>query len=226
MTAPVATNDTVFEAAMDQCPLIAILRGLIPVDAEAVGEALFDAGFRLIEVPLNSPDPLFSISILTNALQGRALIGAGTVLSVEQVKNVAAAGGQMIVSPNSDPAVIAAARGLGLVSVPGFATASEAFAALRSGANALKLFPAEAASPQVLKAMRAVLPVGTRILPVGGIKPETMSDWFRAGAAGFGLGSALYSPGDQSDLVAKRAREFIAGWRSLAKRNHHGRENP
>jgi 2-dehydro-3-deoxyphosphogalactonate aldolase len=177
-----------------------------------VGEALFDAGFRLIEVPLNSPEPLDSISRLANAFAGRAVIGAGTVLRASDVVAVQAAGGEMIVSPNTKVEVIAATKQRGLISVPGIATPSEAIAALEAGATALKLFPAEGANPAVLKALRAVLPVGVRVLPVGGITPENMAPWIDAGAAGFGIGSALYSPGVGPDEIARRARAFISAF--------------
>lgn len=199
-----------FDAAFARLPLIAILRGVRPDEVEDIGEALVDAGFTLIEVPLNSPDPLDSIARLARRLAGRAIVGAGTVLNVEAVAAVEAAGGTMVISPNTDVAVIGASAAAGLVSLPGFATPSEAFAALTAGATALKLFPAEATSPAVLKAMRAVLPPATRILPVGGIAPETMTPWIAAGAAGFGLGSALYLPGRSAEDVATRARAFVA----------------
>ena len=161
-------------------------------------------------MPLNSPDPLDSIARLAKAFAGRAVIGAGTVLREADVAAVAAAGGTMIVSPNTNVEVIAATRQGGLVSLPGIATPSEAFAALDAGATALKLFPAEGASPAVLKAIRAVLPAGVRVLPVGGITPDNMAPWLKAGAAGFGIGSALYSPGVRPDEIAVRARAFIA----------------
>jgi 2-dehydro-3-deoxyphosphogalactonate aldolase len=198
-----------FDAAFARCPLIAILRGVTPAEVVAVGEALFAAGFRLIEVPLNSPDPLESIARLATAFANRAVIGAGTVLRPAEVTAVRTAGGTLIVSPNTNVEVIAAATKAGLVSLPGCATASEAFAALDAGATALKLFPAEGASPAVLKAMRAVLPAGTRVLPVGGITPGNMAPWREAGAAGFGIGSALYSPGVGLDEIARRARTFV-----------------
>jgi 2-dehydro-3-deoxyphosphogalactonate aldolase len=198
-----------FDAAFARCPLIAILRGVTPGEVVAVGEALFDAGFRLIEVPLNSPDPLESIVRLAKALANRAVIGAGTVLRPAEVSAVRTVGGTLIVSPNTNVEVIAATAKAGLVSLPGCATASEAFAALDAGATALKLFPAEGASPAVLKAMRAVLPRGVRLLPVGGITPGNMAPWREAGAAGFGIGSALYSPGVGLDEIARRARTFV-----------------
>lgn len=204
------THVAAFDAAFARCPLIAILRGVKSDEVEAVGEALVEAGFALIEVPLNSPDPLNSIGRLADRMKGRAVIGAGTVLTTADVAAVANAGGTMIISPNTNVDVIAASAGAGLVSLPGFATPSEAFAALGAGATALKLFPAEAASPAVLKAFGAVVPAGTRLLPVGGIAPETMAPWLAAGAAGFGLGSALYRPGLSANEVGDRARAFIA----------------
>jgi 2-dehydro-3-deoxyphosphogalactonate aldolase len=202
-----------FDAAFARCPLIAILRGVRPGEVVAVGEVLFDAGFRVIEVPLNSPEPLESIARLATAFAGRAVIGAGTVLRAADVAAVRTAGGTMIVSPNTNVEVIAATKKNGLVSLPGIATPSEAFAALEAGATALKLFPAEGASPAVLKAIRAVLPAAVRVLPVGGITPGNMAPWLDAGAAGFGIGSALYSPGIAVDEIARRARTFVAACR-------------
>jgi 2-dehydro-3-deoxyphosphogalactonate aldolase len=202
-----------FDAAFARCPLIAILRGVRPGEVVAVGEVLFDAGFRVIEVPLNSPEPLESIARLATAFAGRAVIGAGTVLRAADVAAVRTAGGTMIVSPNTNVEVIAATKKNGLVSLPGIATPSEAFAALEAGATALKLFPAEGASPGVLKAIRAVLPAAVRELPVGGITPGNMAPWLDAGAAGFGIGSALYSPGIAVDEIARRARTFVAACR-------------
>jgi 2-dehydro-3-deoxyphosphogalactonate aldolase len=199
-----------FDEALRRCPLIAILRGVTPAEVLGVGEALVDAGFAVIEVPLNSPDPLESIARLARALAGRAVVGAGTVLRAAEVAAVQAAGGTVVISPNTNVDVIAATKNAGLVSLPGFATPSEAFAALEAGATALKLFPAEGASPAVLKAIRAVLPTGIRILPVGGITPENMGPWIKVGAAGFGLGSALYTAGLTVDEVGTRARRFIA----------------
>ena len=204
------THVAAFDAAFARCPLIAILRGVKPDEVEAIGDALVEAGFTLIEVPLNSPDPLDSIGRLARRLKGRAVVGAGTVLATADVVAVADVGGTMIISPNTNVEVVAATAGAGLVSLPGFATPSEAFAALAAGASALKLFPAEAASPAVLKALGAVVPGGTRLLPVGGIAPDNMAPWLAAGAAGFGLGSALYKPGMGASEVGDRARAFIA----------------
>jgi 2-dehydro-3-deoxyphosphogalactonate aldolase len=204
------TSLAAFDAAFASCPLIAILRGVRPDEVVAIGEELVAAGFTLIEVPMNSPDPLDSVARLVGALGDRAVIGAGTVLTVDQVAAMRDAGGRMVISPNTNLDVIRASAAAGLVSLPGIATPSEALAAIDAGATALKLFPAEAASPAVLKAMRAILPGGLRILPVGGIVPESMAPWRQAGAAGFGLGSALYKPGMTADEVGERARAFVA----------------
>ncbi len=197
---------------LDALPLIAILRGLEPDEAVAVGEAIVAAGFVCLEVPLNSPRPLESIRRLRDALDGRALVGAGTVLSVAAARDVAAAGGQMIISPNTNPEVIRAAKAMGLLSIPGFFTPSEAFTALDAGADALKLFPAEVAGPQGLKAVRAVLPAATRIYPVGGVDPESVAGWRSAGASGFGIGSAVFKPGKTAEDVGIAARAFVAAW--------------
>lgn len=208
------THLAAFDAAFAKLPLVAILRGLRPDEAEGVGEALVEAGLELIEVPLNSPEPLRSIALLARRLEGRAVVGAGTVLRPDAVGQVEAAGGTMIISPNANPAVIVAAHARGLVSLPGVSTPTEAFAALDAGATALKLFPAEGSTPAVLKAMRAVLPPATRVLPVGGVGPDSMGPWREAGAAGFGLGSALYKPGLSASDVGERARAFVAAWRA------------
>lgn len=201
-----------FDAAFARLPLVAILRGIRPDEVEDIGEALVAAGFTLIEVPMNSPDPLDSIARLARRLGTRAVVGAGTVLSVDAVEQVRAAGGAMIIAPNVNPAVIARAVAHGLPALPGIFTPSEAFTALETGAAALKLFPAEGASPTALKAMRAVLPKNTRVLPVGGIAPDSMAPWIAAGADGFGLGSALYKPGKGAADVANAARIFVAAF--------------
>ncbi|WP_277590661.1 2-dehydro-3-deoxy-6-phosphogalactonate aldolase [Pseudomonas chlororaphis] len=195
--------------------LIAILRGLRPQDAAAIGEALYQAGFRVIEVPLNSPQPFDSIRILRDALPADCLIGAGTVLTPEQVEQVKAAGGQVIVMPHSDPKVLRAARAAGLYLSPGVATPTEAFAALAEGADVLKLFPAEQMGPAVVKAWLAVLPAGTVLLPVGGITPDNMQVFVDAGVKGFGLGSGLFKPGMSADEVATRAKAYVAAWNAL-----------
>lgn len=202
--------------ALEALPLVAILRGVEPEEAVAVGAALVAAGFTTIEVPLNSPRPYDSIRALAVALGDRALVGAGTVLDPAMVDRVAEAGGRLIVMPHADTVVIRAAKAAGLYAVPGFATPTEAFAALAAGADALKLFPAEASPPHVLKAMRAVLPKGIAVLPVGGITPEAMAEYVRAGANGFGLGSALYRRGSTPADVADRAGLFVSAWRTLS----------
>jgi 2-dehydro-3-deoxyphosphogalactonate aldolase len=199
-------------------PLIAILRGVEPDEAVAIGQVLIEAGFRAIEVPLNSPEPLRSIAALAGAFGERALIGAGTVLDPADVARVAAAGGRLIVMPHADHALIAAAKGRGLWCVPGAATPTEAFGARAAGADALKMFPAEALPPAVVKAWRAVLPQGLWLLPVGGITPERMGPYLAAGADGFGLGSALYQRGRTVAETAARAAAFAAAWRDLAAR--------
>jgi 2-dehydro-3-deoxyphosphogalactonate aldolase len=193
-------------------PLIAILRGVRPPEVTAIGGALVAAGFVAIEVPLNSPQPLASIRLLADAFGRRALIGAGTVRDPADVARVAAAGGGLIVMPHGDAAVIGAARQRGLLCVPGVATPTEAFAALDAGADALKLFPAEALPPAVLKAWRAVMPHDVWLLPVGGIRPDSMAAYLAAGANGFGLGSALYQPGMSALQVAANARTFADAW--------------
>ena len=195
--------------ALQTVPLVAILRGIKPAEALAVGQALLSTGWTLIEVPLNSPQPLDSIAALASAFP-QALIGAGTVLSVDDVHDVHAAGGQLIVSPNFNPAVVREAVRLGLVCLPGVMTASEAFAALEAGATGLKIFPAEIITPPVVKALRAVLPPGTVVMPVGGITPNNMRPYLAAGADGFGIGSALYKPGMPAAEVAENAMTFIA----------------
>lgn len=189
-----------------RCPLVAILRGLRPEEAEAVGEALVTAGIAILEVPLNSPEPFESIRRFAARFGERALVGAGTVTRVEEVAEVARAGGRLMVTPHADPALVRAAKAADLIAVPGFFTPGEAFAQLFAGADALKLFPAEAASPAVLKALLAVLPKGTPVLPVGGIGAGNLAAWQAAGAAGFGIGSALYRPGDTPAQVGERAR--------------------
>ena len=204
-----------FHACFDRLPLVAILRGVRPDEVEAIGEALVDAGFTLIEVPLNSPEPFDSIGRLARRLGDRALVGAGTVLSPEAVDAVLAAGGAMVIAPNMNPAVIAGAAAHGLPALPGIFTPTEAFAALAAGAAALQLFPAEGSSPAALKAMRAVLPRETRMLPVGGVAPETMRPWVEAGANGFGLGSALYKPGRTAAGVHEAALTFVKEWAAI-----------
>lgn len=206
-----------FTARLAECPLVAIIRGVTPDEVVAIGEALYEAGFRIIEVPLNSPDPLISIERLATRLGQDAVIGAGTVLLTAQVRDVADAGGRLIVSPSTDQAVIRSAVEAGLVACPGFFTPTEAFSALAAGAQALKLFPAEGANPAVVKAQRAVLPRSTPLLVVGGVTPESMEPWLTAGADGFGLGSALYQPGLSATEVGARARAFIESFRLIKR---------
>ena len=196
---------------LGQCPLIAIVRGITPAEAEAVADAIFEAGIRIIEVPLNSAEPLKSIERIARRLGDRALVGAGTVLDPADVARVKNAGGRIIVSPDTNPEVIAAAASAGLVSCPGYFTPSEAFAAIRAGAHGLKLFPAEAASPAVLKAQLAVLPRDIPVIVVGGVQSDNMKPWREAGASGFGLGSGLYKPGQSAADTLVRARAYGAG---------------
>lgn len=202
-------------SALAQLPLVAILRGIRPDEIEAAADVLVEAGFRLIEVPLNSPDPLASIEKLARRVGDAAIVGAGTVLTTQQVAQVQDAGGAMIVSPNTDVAVIAETAGRGMVSLPGYFTPSEAFAALAAGASGLKLFPAEAATPAVVKAQRAVLPKDVPLLAVGGISPTNMGPWREAGANGFGLGSALYKAGLGAQEIAANARAFAKAWADM-----------
>ncbi len=201
--------------ALQENGLVAILRGLRPEEAPAIGEVLYQAGFRVIEVPLNSPQPYDSITLLRQYLPADCLVGAGTVLTPEQVVQVKEAGGQVIVMPHSDPKVLRAARAAGLFLSPGVATPTEAFAALAEGADVLKLFPAEQMSPAVVKAWLAVLPAGTVLLPVGGITPQNMQDFLDAGVKGFGLGSGLFKPGMSVADVEQRARAYVSAWREL-----------
>lgn len=209
------TPNALFDSAFAALPLVAILRGIRPDEVEAVGIALYEAGFRLIEVPLNSPQPLESIALLARSLPPDALVGAGTVLSVDAVHKVREAGGKLVVMPHADVDVIRAAKAAGMVCLPGAATLTEAFAAIRAGADALKLFPAELVTPALLRAMRAVLPLDLRVLPVGGITPQGMAEYRDAGATGFGLGSALYKPGMSASTVGGNARAFASAWRTV-----------
>jgi 2-dehydro-3-deoxyphosphogalactonate aldolase len=195
---------------LTRCPLIAILRGVKSDEVVAIGAALERQGVVIVEVPLNSPRPMESIALLAREFGERLLIGAGTVMTTAQVAEIAAAGGKLIVTPHADAAIVRTAKQRGLLSVPGFFTPSEAFAMLAAGADALKLFPSEAASPAVLRALRAVLPAGTAVLPVGGIDATNMAAWRAAGAAGFGIGSAIYKPGDNPETVGAKAHALIA----------------
>jgi 2-dehydro-3-deoxyphosphogalactonate aldolase len=206
---------TRLSAALAKLPLVAILRGVTPHEAADIAESLLEEGFEFIEIPLNSPEPLKSIDAVRRMAPPRVYVGAGTVLTPAQVEAVAGVGGDLIVTPNTNPQVIARAKSLGLVAMPGAATPSEAFAALAAGADAVKAFPAEMVTPSVVKAWAAVLPKSTAILPVGGITPDTMAPYVKAGAAGFGLGSALYKPGDAPHAVREKAAAFRRAWAAL-----------
>lgn len=195
-------------------PLVAILRGLAPFEALDVGAALFDAGFRMLEVPLNRPGAIECIGLLARHAPAGALVGGGTMLTLEHVREVHAAGGRLMVSPNCEPEVIRLAADMGMFCAPGVATPTEAFRALAAGAQALKIFPAEMVGPAGLKAMKAILPDGIPLWPVGGIKPETMAQWRKAGATGFGIGGALFTPGMTALEIGTRARAYVDAWRA------------
>jgi 2-dehydro-3-deoxyphosphogalactonate aldolase len=204
-----------FTSHLKRMPLIAILRGVTPAEGERIGAALVEAGFLIIEVPLNSPSPFATIDLLAKRFGRNAVIGAGTVLDTHDVDRLRDAGGNLVVMPHADGAIVARAKSLGLACVPGFATPTEAFRMIAAHADALKLFPAEGASPQVLKSIRAVLPADVPILPVGGIGQESFETWWKAGARGFGIGSALYRAGDAPTIIGERARAQVAAMRSL-----------
>lgn len=207
-----------FDEAARECGIVAILRGVSPSEVIAVGEALLNAGIRIVEVPLNSPEPFTSIRQLADRFNDRLIVGAGTVLDIASVESLRSAGGQISVSPDCNPEVIAAATDLGMTPLPGVFTPTEAFSAIRAGATHLKLFPAEAASPATVKAWKAVLPKHVKVYAVGGITPSNMQTWWDAGCAGFGIGSNIYKPGMTADDVAKSAAAFVAAWNAL-KRN-------
>lgn len=206
-----------FAAAMAALPMIAILRGIRPEEVVGIGLNLYEAGFRLIEVPLNSPDPMVSIAALRRALPNDALVGAGTVLAINQIEQLAACGGELIVMPHTDPILVRAAKTAGLLCVPGVVTPTEAFAAMAAGADAVKIFPAELVTPSILKAIRVVIPKETRLLPVGGITPDNIQHYLEAGADGFGLGSALFKPGMTIEQTTNNARKFATAWRRLQR---------
>jgi 2-dehydro-3-deoxyphosphogalactonate aldolase len=197
---------------LEEVPLVAILRGLVPADAEAIGDALFAAGLRVMEVPLNSPDPFASIALLARRFGDRALVGCGTALNKTDVERTAEAGGQLIVSPHADEAVIARAVQLGMTVLPGFASATEAFRAIDAGARYLKLFPAATYGEGHLKALSAVLPREVKVLAVGGVGSEDLRRWKTAGAFGFGIGGELYKPGASTEATSERARALMAAW--------------
>ncbi|MGF7129915.1 2-dehydro-3-deoxyphosphogalactonate aldolase [Paraburkholderia sp. EB58] len=200
-------------AAFEACSLIAILRGVTPADAAGHGQALYEAGFRIVEVPLNSPQPFDSIAAIRKALPADAIVGAGTVLHASFVHDVKSAGGELIVMPHSDADVVTTAKAQGLACAPGVATPNEAFLALKKGADVLKMFPAEQLGCQVVKAWRAVIAAEVPLVPVGGITPDNMGPFLSAGANGFGLGSALYKPGQSAAATASHARAYINGLR-------------
>jgi 2-dehydro-3-deoxyphosphogalactonate aldolase len=204
-----------FVDAMARLPLVAILRGMTPAESPGILRALLAEGFLLIEAPLNSPEPYESIRTMRAIAPPEAFVGAGTVKTPAEVEAVAKAGGDLIVMPHADVTVIAAAKARGLIALPGVATPTEAFAALGAGADGLKAFPAEMITPAVVKAWRAVIPASVPILPVGGVTPDNMAPYLAAGAQGFGLGSALYRPGDSAALVREKAAAFAAAWRRL-----------
>ena len=206
-----------FEDAARACGIVAILRGVEPDEVEGIGDALYEAGIRVVEVPLNSPEPFRSIAALAVRFQNRMVVGAGTVLDIGSVDQLKAAGGQISVSPDCNPDVIVRAVERGLVPLPGVFTPTEAFTAVRAGARHLKLFPAEAASPRTVKAWKAVLPRDVCIYAVGGVTPANMKDWAEAGCAGFGIGSNIYKPGMSSQDVGKSARDFVAAWKLLRR---------
>lgn len=202
-----------FRRYFAECPLVAIIRGVTPPEAEAIAGALYEGGIRIIEVPLNSPQPFDSIRAIADAFGDRALVGAGTVLDPDDVARVKEAGGRLVVSPNTDIPVIEATVAAGMVSSPGYFTPSEAFDAILAGANSIKLFPAEAASPQVVKSQKAVLPKDVPLIVVGGVTPESIPEWLEAGANGFGLGGGLYKPGQSTQTTLENARAYVAAVR-------------
>jgi 2-dehydro-3-deoxyphosphogalactonate aldolase len=198
-----------FRRYFAECPLVAIIRGVTPPEAEGIASALYDGGIRIIEVPLNSPQPLDSIRIIAERFGGRTLVGAGTVLDPEEVLKVRDAGGRLIVSPNTNTAVIEATVAAGMVSSPGYFTPSEALAAIRAGAHSIKLFPAEAASRKVVKSQKAVLPKDVPLIVVGGVTPDAIPGWLEGGADGFGLGGGLYQPGQDVETTLEKARAYV-----------------
>ena len=199
-----------FRRHFAECPLVAIIRGVTPGEAKAIAGALYEGGIRIIEVPLNSPQPFESIRTIADAYGDRALVGAGTVLHPDDVARVKDAGGRLVVSPNTDIPVIEATVAAGLVSSPGYFTPSEAFDAILAGAHSIKLFPAEAASPKVVKAQKAVLPNDVPLIVVGGVTPESIPDWIGGGVDGFGLGGGLYKPGQDTETTLAKARAYVS----------------
>jgi 2-dehydro-3-deoxyphosphogalactonate aldolase len=202
------------KAWLQRCPLVAILRGVQPSEAESICSALEKAGICIVEVPLNSPKPLESIAILSQTFGSRMLIGAGTLTEPSQVGEVAAAGGRLVVTPHADTEIVRAAKAAGLFAIPGFFNPTEAFALLQAGADAIKLFPAEVLGTPMLKALRAVLPKSTIVIPVGGVDKEQIAPWMAAGALGLGVGSAVYKPGDDARAVEAKAQALVAAVRA------------
>jgi 2-dehydro-3-deoxyphosphogalactonate aldolase len=198
-----------FEEALAESGVVAIIRGVTPDEALAVGEALHQAGVRVVETPLNSPQPYETIRLLAEHFKGRMVVGGGTILTEQEADAVAAAGGRLMVSPNTNPPVIRRAAAMGMIPFPGFATASEAFAAIEAGARHLKLFPAATYGPGHLKALKAVLPRQVLIAPVGGVGAADMADWVKAGASLFGIGGELYKPGMAAEEIPRRAVELV-----------------
>lgn len=204
-----------FKEAAESCGVVAILRGVKPSEVLEIGHALHGAGIRIVEVPLNSPDPFVSIAALADHFRDKLVVGAGTVLNVADIDNLKAAGGTISVSPDCNPEIIARAVSHGMTPLPGVFTPTEAFTAIRAGAAHLKLFPAEAASPVTVKAWKAVLPKHVAIYAVGGVTPSNMQAWADAGCAGFGIGSNIYKPGMTADDVREAAQNFVAAWNEL-----------
>jgi 2-dehydro-3-deoxyphosphogalactonate aldolase len=204
---------------LDRCPIIAILRGVKPDEAESICSALENAGIAIVEVPLNSPDPFASIGILSRVFGNRMLVGAGTVTAVEQVHQVKDAGGRLIVTPHADPAIVRKAKAQGMIALPGFFTPAEAFSLLHAGADAIKMFPSEVLGIPMFTALKAVLPANTIVIPVGGISAGTIAPWMAAGALGFGAASSIYKPGDDATRVAGKAAALIAAVREFQAAN-------
>ncbi|MCB8880045.1 2-dehydro-3-deoxy-6-phosphogalactonate aldolase [Acidisoma cellulosilytica] len=200
----------------EKCPLIAILRGVRPDEVIPIVAALEAAGVAIVEVPLNSPQPLESIKLVAENFGDRMLVGAGTVMTPDQVREIAAVGGKLIVTPHADPEIVRTAKSLGMLAAPGFFTPAEAFTLLRAGADCIKLFPAEASNPAALRGIRAILPPGTMVVPVGGMTAETIPEWTAAGAAGFGIASAIYKVGDTAEIVGQKAAALVASLRKSA----------
>jgi 2-dehydro-3-deoxyphosphogalactonate aldolase len=207
-----------FSEAFERCGVVAILRGIKADEVEIIGRALIEAGITIAEIPLNSPDPFTSIKGMANAFEGQLVVGAGTVLSIQDVNMLKEHDGAISVSPDCNPQVIARAVELGITPLPGVFTPTEAFAAMRAGATHLKLFPAEAANPATIKAWRAVVPAKIKLLAVGGVTPASMQGWIDAGCNGFGIGSNIYKPGKSANDVKQSASAFVEAWAALERK--------